>query len=93
MLMLYLYVLQNQWIVIAVLCGAALVLMMTLTYQALWLPRGVEKRSERIKVRGPTSLFACLRSFMPLVVMLLFLACIAFTVYEFVQSYRIPPNW
>jgi hypothetical protein len=93
MLMLYLYVLQNQWIVITLLCGAALVLAMMLTYQALWLPRGVEKTSERIRVRGPVSFFAWLRGFMPLVIILLFLACISFTVYEVVEAYRISPNW
>ncbi|WP_224959053.1 hypothetical protein [Geomonas subterranea] len=93
MLMLYLYVLQNQWLVIALLSGGALVLVTALTYQALWQPRGVEKRSEAVKVRGAASFFRWLRSFMPWVIILLFAACIAFTLLEVTQNHAIPPNW
>ena len=93
MLMLYLYVLQNQWLVITLLCGLALVLVMALTYQALWVPRGTEKRSETVKVRGPLSFLAWVRIFTPWVIILLFLACIWFTVFEIVQNHSIPPNW
>lgn len=93
MLMLYLYVLQNQWLVIALLCGVALVLVTALTYQALWLPRGIEKESERIKVRGPASFLHWLRSFIPWVIILLFAACIAFTLLEIGWNHGIPPNW
>ena len=93
MLMLYLYVLQNQWLVIALCVGAALVLLTALTYQALWLPRGVEKQSERIKVRGPASFLRWLRSFMPWVIILLFGVCIAFTLFEVTQNHATPPNW
>lgn len=93
MLMLYLYVLQNQWLVIALCVGAALVLLTALTYQALWLPRGIEKESEVIRVRGPVSFLRRLRRFMPWVIILLFMACIAFTFFEVTQNHAIPPNW
>ncbi|WP_236014859.1 hypothetical protein [Geomonas anaerohicana] len=93
MLMLYLYVLQNQWLVIALLAGAALVLLAALTYQALWLPRGVEKQSETIKVRGPLNFLRWLRSFMPWVIIILFGVCIAFTLFEVTHNHAIPPNW
>ncbi|MBU5611910.1 hypothetical protein KOL99_03090 [Geomonas sp. Red51] len=92
-MMLYLYVLQNQWLVIALCAGAALVLLTALTYQALWLPRGVEKQSEKIKVRGPVSFLRRLRSFMPWVIIILFGACMAFTLFEVTQNHAVPPNW
>lgn len=93
MMMLYLYVLQNQWIVITLLAGAALTLILCLTYQALWLPRGIEGRSERIKVKDLKSFFAWLGSFVPWVIILLFLASTAFTVFEIIENHSIPPNW
>jgi len=92
-MMLYLYVLQNQWIVITLLAGVAIMLLFCLTYQALWLPRGLEERSEQIKVEDVGSFFTWLRSFMPWVIILLFLASTAFTVYEISQNHKIPPNW
>ncbi|WP_246044558.1 hypothetical protein [Geomonas ferrireducens] len=93
MLTLYLYVLQNQWLVMTLLCGVALVIATALVYQALWLPRGTEKKSEEIKVRGPASFLAWLRSFMPWIIILLFLACIAFTFFEISYNAGTPPNW
>lgn len=92
-MMLYHYVLQNQWIVITLLAGGALTLVFCLTYQALWLPRGLEEKSERIEVKDFKSFMLWLRSFMPWVIILLFIATLAFTVFEIVENHKIPPNW
>lgn len=92
-MMLYHYVLQNQWIVITLLAGGALTLVFCLTYQALWLPRGLEEESERIEVKDFKSFMLWLRSFMPWVIILLFIATLAFTVFEIVENHKIPPNW
>ncbi len=92
-MMLYLYVLQNQWIVITLLAGAVVTLLFCLTYQALWLPRGIEGKSERVKVRNLRSFLVWLRSFMPWVIILLFLASFAFSVFEIAENHAIPPNW
>ena len=92
-MMLYLYVLQHQWIVIALLSGVALTLLVCLTYQALWLPRGMEGRSEGIKVRDARSFFAWVTSFLPWVLILIILASVAFTIAKVLENAAIPPNW
>ena len=92
-MMLYLYVLQNQWIVITLLAGSILTLLFCLTCQALWLPRGIEGKSERVKVKDFRSFLTWLLSFMPWVVILLFIATTAFTVFEIIENHSIPPNW
>lgn len=92
-MMLYLYVLQNQWIVLSLLAGAILTLLLCLTYQALWLPRGTEKESERIKVQDLPSFFAWLKSFVPWTITLLILGSLAFTLFEIAENHAIPPNW
>ncbi|ACH37149.1 hypothetical protein Gbem_0118 [Citrifermentans bemidjiense Bem] len=92
-MMLYLYVLQNQWIVLSLLGGAILTLLMCLTYQALWVPRGTETESERIKVKDLRSFIAWIKSFVPWTVILLILASLAFTILEITRNHAIPPNW
>ena len=92
-MMLYLYVLQNQWIVITLILGVVLTLLFCLTYQALWLPRGIEGKSERVEVRDFRSFLLWLRSFIPWVVILLFIASFAFSVFEIMENHSIPPNW
>ena len=92
-MMLYLYVLQNQWITISLLAGVVLTLVFCLTYQALWLPRGIEGKGEQIKVKDLRSFLTWLRCFMPWVIILVFLASIVFTLFEVAENHRIPPNW
>lgn len=92
-MMLYLYVLQNQWIGMSLLAGGVLTLLMCLTYQALWQPRGAEELSEEIKVKDFHSFLVWLRSFMPWVIILLFIGSFSFTLFEIVENHSIPPNW
>lgn len=92
-MMLYLYVLQNQWIVMSLLGGAILTLLLCLTYQALWVPRGTETESGAIKVKDLRSFFAWIKSFVPWTIILLILASLAFTVFEITENHAIPPNW
>ena len=92
-MMLYLYVQQNGWIVITLLTAVALMLLFCLTYQAMWRPRGVEEKSEEIKVKGPLSFMAWLLSFVPWVIILLILACVSFTIATVVAKACKPPNW
>ena len=92
-MMLYLYVRQHQWIVIALLVGVALMLVFCLTYHAMWLPRGVEGKSEEIKVKDATSFFAWIKSFVPWVLILLVLASVSFTIATVLAKTGRPPNW
>lgn len=92
-MMLYLYVQQHQWIVIALLVGVALMLLFCLTYHAMWLPRGVEGKSEKIKVKDVTSFFAWITSFFPWVLILLVLASVSFTIVTVLAKTGRPPNW
>jgi uncharacterized protein involved in cysteine biosynthesis len=92
-MMLYLYVQQHQWIVMTLLIGVALVLITCLTYQAMWQPRGVEEKSEVIKVKGPKSFVAWIKSFLPWVVLLVILISVAFTIATLVAKSGKPPNW
>lgn len=92
-MMLYLYVLQNEWIILTLLFGGALMLLFCLTYQAMWHPRGVEGKSERIKVKDVGTFFVWLRSFVPWVIMLIVIACLTFTVLTVVGKACRPPNW
>jgi hypothetical protein len=92
-MMLYLYVQQNQWIIITLMDALALVLVFCLTYHAMWLPRGVEGKSETIKVRDIASFFTWLKSFVPWVIILLILTSIAFTIVRIALNACRPPNW
>lgn len=92
-MMFYLYVLQNQWIVATLLVGIGLVLLCALTYQALWHPRGVEEKSEEIKITGPGSFMTWLLSFVPWVIILIVAGCTAFTIATVVSKSFSPPNW
>jgi hypothetical protein len=93
MMTFHLYVLQHQWIVITLLIGLALVLVFCLTYQALWLPRGTEERSETVKVKDVKTFFIWITQFMPWVIVLLILASVSFTVLKIMENAQIPPNW
>jgi len=93
MMMLKLYVLQHQWILITLLAGVALTLVFCLTYQALWLPRGIEGKSEMIKVKDVRSFFTWITQFMPWVLILLIVGTVAFTIVKVAENARIPPNW
>jgi len=92
-MMFNLYVLQNQWIVITLLCAVALMLLFCLIYAAMWRPREEEKKSETIKVTGPISFGKAFLSVVPWVLVLLALGSAVFTVVMLaLQAFR-PPNW
>jgi hypothetical protein len=89
----YLYVLQNQWIFLALLSGAILTLLMCLTYQSMWHPRGIEQESHKVEIKGVRSFFKWLLSFVPWLIILLVLESIVFTIATVVAKSLSPPNW
>jgi hypothetical protein len=93
MMMLYLYVQQNQWIGITLLAAIALMLVFCLVYQAMWQPRGVEGQAETIKVKDLKTFFLWLRSFVPWAIVIVVLISFAFTIATLLAKTNKPPNW
>lgn len=91
--MLYLYVLQNQWVFTALLTGLALMLVMCLTYQAMWRPRHLEAKAEKVPITGLRSFLSWLLSFMPWVLLLTIFGSVIFTVATLMAKSQYPPNW
>ncbi|BCS54205.1 hypothetical protein [Geobacter sp. SVR] len=92
-MMLNLYVQQHQWIVVALLSGAALVLLFWLNCTALWRPRQQEAQAEKLRITGPVSFVRWLTSFMPWTIVLLIIACSAFTLLYLCSAGRHAPTW
>lgn len=93
-MMLYLYVQQNQWIVTTLLVGVALMLIFCLTYQAMWHPRGTERKSgETAAAKRPQGFFPWLLSFVPWVIILIVLGTVTFTIATVASKACRPPNW
>jgi len=83
--MLHLDVLQNQWLIFALVGGTAILFAMILLFMALWQPREEEEAAEEA---GPAR-----RSFMPWVIILLFGATAAFMAAYLLRAALRPPNW
>ena len=90
---LYLYVQQNQWVVVALLGGVALALLFWLTCQALWRPREEEKREPLIRITGPISFFQWLLTFMPWALVLVITATTLYTITHLLAAAKQLPNW
>lgn len=83
--MLHLDVLQNQWLMFALVGGAAIVFAVILLFTALWRPREEAAAAEGA---GPAR-----RSFMPWLIVLLFGATAAFAAAYVLRAVLRPPNW
>ncbi len=87
--MFQLYVMQNQWLMLALIGGTALLLIFLLGYPALW------RRREPMTEKGmeKQSLLAWFRSFMPWVLVVLYGVTIAYAVVYVIRMAGHPPNW
>ena len=83
--MLHLDVLQNQWLILALVGGAAVLFAVILLFTALWRPREEEDAAEGA---GPVR-----RSFMPWVIVLLLGATAVFMAAYLLRAMLRPPNW
>ena len=89
-----LYVQQNQWIVVTLLAGGALMLLTCLTYLAMWRPREEEsKRESEIHVQGPISFFQWVLTFMPWPLVLIIVGTLVYGVAHTVMAMTQLPNW
>jgi hypothetical protein len=83
--MLRLDVLQNQWLIFALVGGAAIVFAVILLFMALWRPREEEAAAEGA---GPAR-----RPFMPWLIILIFGATVVFAAAYVLRATLRPPNW
>jgi|WetSurMetagenome_2_1015567.scaffolds.fasta_scaffold401748_3 hypothetical protein len=83
--MFQLYVMQNQWLMLALIGGTALLLVFLLGYPALWRPR--EPMAE--KTPEKQSLLA----FMPWILVVLYGVTIVYAVVYVIRMAGHPPNW
>ncbi|UFS70368.1 hypothetical protein LPW11_21180 [Geomonas sp. RF6] len=94
MMLFSLYVQQNQWIVVALLWGAVLVILTCLTYRGMWGPRESEREEEsKVKVRGPITFFSWVTTFMPWALILIILGSALYTVTHLYMAATTLPNW
>ena len=84
--MLRLDVLQNQWLIFALVGGTAMLFAMILLFTSLWRPR----EEEEAATEGEEPIR---RSFMPWVIILLFGATAVFMAAYTLRAILRPPNW
>ncbi|MBJ6726093.1 hypothetical protein [Geomesophilobacter sediminis] len=93
-MMLYLYVRQNQWIVVTILTGVSLMILMCLIYHDMWRARGEESvKANTIRITGIIPLLRWLGSFVPWAVLLVFAGDLAYTILHVLMAASQPPNW
>ena len=83
--MLRLDVLQNQWLIFALIGGTGFLFAVILLFTALWRPREEEEAADGA---GPAR-----RSFMPWVIVLLIGATAVFMAVYMLRATLRPPNW
>ncbi|WP_243369932.1 hypothetical protein [Geotalea sp. SG265] len=89
-----LYVQQNQWIVETLLAGTSLMILLCLTYIAMWRPREEETRREsEIRIRGPLSFFQWVLSFMPWPLVLIIFGTFIYGIAHTALAMTRLPNW
>ena len=83
-------VLQNQWLVVALAGGLVLVLGLVLYYLAMW-----RQRAEDAPAQPPPkqTVLQWLRSFLPALLIVIYIFALAFVVVYTLAMVRHPPNW
>jgi uncharacterized BrkB/YihY/UPF0761 family membrane protein len=77
---------QNQWLIMALFGGFALVLLSVLGYLALWRPR-------QPQAEGSASFGRWTRSYLPWVLVVVYVAAAVFMVIYVWMRAASPPNW
>ena len=93
-MMLYTYVQQNQWIVLALMVGLGLMLIFWLAYLAMWRPREDESiKAHVIRITGIRSFFRWLLTFFPWILIVLVIISILYTLAHTTAAIIAVPNW
>jgi hypothetical protein len=79
-------VLQNEWLLLAILGGFALVLVSVLGYMALW-------RRRQPEVEGAVTFGRWLRSYAPYVLIVTYIGAVVFSIVYVLMRAANPPNW
>lgn len=80
---------QNQWILLALLGGIALMLLIVLIYPAVWKPR-----DHAVDEKKPVeNYFEWIRSFMPGFLIVLFVLLFVWGLIYMIRAAISPPNW
>jgi large-conductance mechanosensitive channel len=91
--MFELHVMQNQWLMLALIGGTALMLTLLLAYPAIWRRRDIESMKETTREADKQGFFAWLNSFMPWILSVIYIATIVFMVVYIIRRAAYPPNW
>lgn len=86
-------VLHDQRLILALAGGLAVLLAALLTYNSMWKPRSEEEHGAQQPITGIGSFFSWLVKVVPWVLLLTFIATIAYTVTHVWMAAAHPPNW
>ena len=88
------YVRQNQWLIVTLLAGVALMILFCLTYLAMWRPReGEGDKEPRSEGHVGANLLRMVLSVMPWPLLLIILITLVFGVIQTVMAMIHLPNW
>lgn len=86
-------VLNDQRLILALAGGLALLLAMFLVYNSMWKPRGEEEGEAQQPITGVRSFLFWVARIVPWVLLLTFIATLAYTVTHVWIAAVHPPNW
>ena len=86
-------VLQNQWLILALIGGSALVLTFILAYLAIWRQREGDGLGTVEHANEAQGVWAWLRSFVPWVLIVIVVALFVWGVAYVIWAGANPPNW
>jgi type II secretory pathway component PulM len=87
-------VMQNQWLFVILLGGAALLLSVILTYWAMWRPREEEREvAQKQDIRDLRSFVTWLRGVAPWAILLALIGTTAYALIHTTLAALKTPNW
>lgn len=91
--MLDLEIQRNQYLVLGIVGGMALVLGWVLAYVAMWRQRELGGEETVAHASGKRTVLSWLHSFMPWVLVILYVGAVVYAVAYTYMTWKNPPNW